>query len=69
MSFYKRVKENTDERYHKYLPEGDQNELQFQHIQGEDGKESSPDAAIINDKLSAKATSEELKEYLEGPQS
>ena len=71
MSFFKRVKENTDDKYHKYLPTSEQasQELTLLHIKGEEGKDSSPDAAFIMDRLNNKDTPQQLKLQLEGPQS
>jgi hypothetical protein len=71
MSFFKRVKENTDEKYHKYLPEAEssQNHMSFTYIggggSGEEMKESNPDADMIMDKLNSKEPAERIKEFLD----
>lgn len=63
LSFFKKVKESTEERYHKYLPDSEhsQNDLVFIHL-GE-GKEN-PDAALILDRLNAKETPESMRALL-----
>jgi len=68
MSFYKRVKENTDERYHRYLPEADSAQLVFEYMgsPGEEGKDAHPDAALINDKLNSRESAANIKAFLEG---
>ena len=68
MSFYKRVKENTNEKYHKYLPEADSAQLVFEYLgsSGEEGKDAHPDAALINDKLNSRESAANIKAFLEG---
>lgn len=71
MSFFKRLKDNTHEKYHKYLPDSDhsQNELVFVHNQnnngGGDENAGSPDAALINDRLNSKETPANLRTLLD----
>lgn len=69
MSFFKRVKENSDERYHKYLPEAEnsQNQMNFTYIgsgHGEEMKGVNPDADMLMDKMNSKETPERIKEFL-----
>ena len=70
MSFFKRVKENTDEKYHKYLPEADssQSHMTFTHLAsgtGDDIKAANPDADLIMDKLNSKEPADRIKEFLD----
>lgn len=70
MSFFKRVKENTDEKYHKYLPEADssQSHLSFTYLAsgtGDDIKAANPDADLIMDKLNSKEPADRIKEFLD----
>jgi MIF4G like len=70
MSFFKRVKENTDEKYHQYLPqaESSQSQMNFAFIgsgSGEDMKGVNPDADLLLDKLNSKETPERIKEFLD----
>lgn len=68
MSFFKKVKENTDEKYHKYLPEAEnsQNSMSFTYLaNGQSDEVSNPDAEMIMDKLNSKETAERIKEFLD----
>ena len=68
MSFFKKVKENTDEKYHKYLPEAEnsQNSMSFTYLaNGASEEVSNPDAEMIMDKLNSKETAERIKEFLD----
>jgi len=70
MSFFKRVKENTDEKYHKYLPEADssQSHMSFTYLAsgtGDDMKAANPDADLIMDKLNSKEPADRIKEFLD----
>jgi len=62
MSFLKKIREATDPRYHKYLPE--------QSTQGTDDfpltlvHAESPDFAMIKDRLASRETPAQLKSFL-----
>lgn len=67
MSFFKRVKENTDEKFHHYLPDSEhsQNDLVFVHLPQEKSSENdNPDAALIMDRLNSKETPANIRELL-----
>ena len=63
MSFYKRVMDNIDEKFKKYLPESEShfNECILQHKDA-----ASPDALLITERLNQKVTPAEMKAFLDG---
>jgi hypothetical protein len=59
MSFFKRVKENTDERFHRYFPESLESvdQLHFNYL-------DQPTAVLITDKLQSKEPPHVVRQFL-----
>ena len=62
MSFFKKFKDSTDERFHRHLPDSEhsQNDVVFTHT-----PEESPDAALIMDRLNSKETPASMRALLQ----
>ena len=63
MSFYKKLKDNTDEKFHTYLPdqEHSQSDLVLTHLA--EGKEH-PDAKLLTERFNQKETPAYIRELL-----
>lgn len=63
MSFFKKLKENTEDKYHKYFPGQDQSQSDLVLTHLIEGKEH-PDAKLLIDRLNQKETPAYIRELL-----